>query len=60
MRNYTFQNGDFIITLTNQKSMAPARQKLAELIRILAGQVAFDSVPKATDFDLIDVQRVAE
>ena len=56
MRNYTFRNGDFILTLPQQKSVATARRKLGEVLRIIEGQVAFDQVAKATDFVLIDVE----
>jgi hypothetical protein len=60
MKAFTFKNGDFVLTIPNQKFVTTARRKLGEVLRIIEGQVAFDSVPKATDFDLIDVQRVSE
>ena len=56
MRNYTFRNGDFVLTIPNQKSVTTARRKLGEVLRIIEGQIAFDSIPKAADFVLVDVE----
>jgi hypothetical protein len=57
MKKYTFKNGDFIITI-HQPTMVKARKKLDECLNIIVRQIGFDNVPRAYNFELINMETV--
>jgi hypothetical protein len=59
MNQYTFKNGDFIMTI-HQPTIVQARKKLDECLNIIVRQIGFDNVPRAYEFDLIDMKETVE
>jgi len=57
MKAYTFRNGDFKIDI-HSESVTAAHKKLDELLGIIERQIAFDTVPLAKQFELIDIKDV--
>jgi hypothetical protein len=59
MNQYTFKNGDFIITI-HQPNIVQARKKLDECLNIIVRQIGFDNVPRAYDFELMNMKESVE
>jgi hypothetical protein len=55
MTKYTFKNGDFVITIQSE-NIVKARKKLDDCLNIIVRQIGFDYVPRAYEFELMNME----